>query len=139
MKKPGPVIALCGNLEVHGHAGRVRGPREALRDYAPRCGEVQVLRGDDDLTKSERLLLKAFRARPDLAGLYNAGAANPACNVALTAGVLKGEPIFIGQELTHETRPMLRSGAMTMPYRSNISFQLYSRENITGPDGPPAL
>jgi LacI family transcriptional regulator len=166
MKKPGPVIALCGDLVVHGHAGRVQGLRDALREYAPRCGEVQVLQGDDDSTKSERLLLKAFRAKPDLAGFYNAGAANPACGVALTAGVLKGKPVFIGHELTHETRPMLQSGvmalaidqypehqarfavdvllhhfgfsdagAMATPYRSNISFQLYSRENIAAPGG----
>ena len=168
MRKSGPVIALCGDLVVHGHAGRVQGLCEALREYAPRCGEVQVLQGDDDSTKSEQLLLKAFRARPDLAGLYNAGAANPACGVALTAGLLKERPIFIGHELTHETRPMLRSGlmalaidqypehqarfavdvllhhfgfsdagALTTPYRSSISFQLYSRENISGPEGAP--
>jgi len=168
MKKPGPVIALCGDLVVHGHAGRVQGLRDALKEYAPRCGEVQVLQGDDDSAKSERLLMKAFRAKPDVAGLYNAGAANPACNAALTAGILKSLPVFIGHELTHETRPMLRSGlmalaidqypehqarfavdvllhhfgfsdagAMMTPYRSNISFQLYSRENISGTDQLP--
>jgi len=114
MREAGPVVALCGSLTVHGHRGRVQGLRDALQEYAPGCGEVQVLEGDDDSVKSERLLMKAFRATPSIAGLYNAGAANDACAIALAKGVLRTRPVFIGHELTHETRPMLRDGIMTL-------------------------
>ena len=166
MRKPGPVVALCGSFGVHGHAGRVQGLRDALEEYAPRCGEIRVLQGNDNSVKSERLLLKAFRADPTIAGLYNAGAANDACAVALRAGVLKSPPVFIGHELTDESRPLLRDGtmslaidqypehqarfaldvllhhfglsednAMVVPYRSNISFRLFMRENLGAATG----
>jgi len=160
----GPLIVLCNHFGFECHEERVRGFRDALRAYAPQLAIAKIIEGGDVSAKSERLLLKAFKEHRDAVGFYNVGAANDAVGAALRAGILRRRPIFIGHELTHETRPMLRdgtmtiaidqnpehqarfaldvllhhfgfseSGAMRVPYQSNVSFRLYTAENIVEP------
>ena len=174
LRDRGPLIVLCNHFGFHCHGDRVHGFRDALEAYAPRLTVTEIIEGGDDSTKSERLLFRAFRKHRDTVGFYNVGAANDAAGAALRAGLLSQPPIFIGHELTHETRPMLRDGTMTIaidqnpehqarfavdvllhhfgftetetmcvPYRSDVSFRLYTAENIVElstrePDDPKA-
>ena len=123
MREPGAIVVLCNHFGFQSHEERVRGFRDALAVYAPLLTIAEIIEGGDDSLKSERLLLKTFRSRRAIAGFYNVGAANDAASVALRSGVLAQKPIFIGHELTHETRPMLRDGIMTLVIDQNPEHQ----------------
>jgi LacI family transcriptional regulator len=164
LQDAGPIIVLCNHFGFQCHEERVRGFRDALLASAPSFPIAGIIEGGDDSARSERLLLRAFREHRDTVGFYNVGAANDAAGTALRAGLLRRRPVFIGHELTHETRPMLRDGTMTiaidqnpeqqarfaldvllhhfgftepgamaLPYQSNVSFRLYTAENIVEP------
>ena len=123
LSRPGPLIVLCNHFGFQSHAERVNGFREALAKYAPGREISAVIEGGDDSKKSERLLLKAFEARPDLVGLYNVGAANDAVANAIRTTHFAKAPLFIGHEVTFETRPMLLEGLMTMAIDQNPEHQ----------------
>jgi LacI family transcriptional regulator len=123
LRSRGPVIVLGGSLTVQGHEQRINGFREALAKYAPETPIAAVLEGDDDSPRSERLLTKAFAAHPELAGFYNVGAANDAAANALRGARFAAPPIFIGHEVTFETRPMLLDGLMTLAIDQNPEHQ----------------
>jgi LacI family transcriptional regulator len=123
LPRPGPLIVLCNHLGFQSHAQRFHGFRDALAKYAPGREIAAVLEGADDSRKSERLLQKAFAAHPDLAGLYNVGAANDAVANVIRGAALQDRPLFIGHEVTFETRPMLLEGLMAMAIDQNPEHQ----------------
>lgn len=117
----GHLLVLCNHFSFQSHEARVRG----LRDYLdPRAGgrfSIEIIEGRDDNDLSERRLRAALDRHPETVAIYNAGAANRA-----VAGALAGRatsPIFVGHELTRFTRPMLRSGVMTMVIDQNPEQQ----------------
>ena len=112
--EPGPVLVLCNHLGFQSHEQRVRGFSDALAMHGPHLRIAEILQGGDDSDKSEHLLRAAFQSHPETLGLYNVGAANDAVGSALRRSNFNNRPIFIGHELTHETRPMLQDGTMTL-------------------------
>jgi LacI family transcriptional regulator len=123
LRRPGSLIVLCNHFGFQSHAQRVDGFRDALAKYASGRQVAEVLEGGDDSKKSERLLLKAFASHPGVVGLYNAGAANDAVANAIHATRFEHAPVFIGHEVTSETRPMLQKGLMTMAIDQNPEHQ----------------
>jgi LacI family transcriptional regulator len=65
----------------------------------------------------------ALKRHPDVVGIYNAGAANDAVELALQKSSLKHRPIFIGHELTPQTAKMLSQGTMTLTIDQNPQQQ----------------
>jgi LacI family transcriptional regulator len=123
MPEPGPVIVLCNHFGFQSHEERVRGFGDALVLHGPHLKVASIIEGGDDSSKSEKLLIKAFKANRAITGFYNVGAANDAAGVALRCRILERMPIFIGHELTHETRPMLVDGTMTLVIDQNPEHQ----------------
>jgi LacI family transcriptional regulator len=167
--RAGSVAILGSCSRVHGHEQRRRGFADALKTYGSELVVADVIEGDDDSVKSEILLRHTLADRPDLVGIYNVGAANDAVGNWLRRCFDRQRPIFIGHELTHETRPMLRDGTMalvidqnpeqqarfavevllhhfgherarrlTTPYKSDVSFRLFTPENIADAGDLPA-
>ncbi len=112
--RPGSVMALCHPI-YQVHRERMRG----FSDYfiaRPREGLAfrWIGFGHDDAKLARDLVLDAFESWPDLAGLYNAGAAN-----ATLADTLRRHPrgrqvFFVGHELTEHTAAALRDGVMAV-------------------------
>jgi LacI family transcriptional regulator len=123
LQRPGPLIVLCNHFGFQSHLQRTNGFRAALAKYAPRRQIAEILEGGDDSRKSERLLRKAFAAHPDIVGVYNVGAANDAVASAIRATHFDHPPLFIGHEVTFETRPMLLEGLMTVAIDQNPEHQ----------------
>jgi LacI family transcriptional regulator len=123
LNRSGPLFILCNHFGFQSHSQRVNGFRDALDKYAPEREIVKVLEGGDDSKKSERLLNKAFAEHLDVAGLYNVGAANDAVANAIRANRFGRPPLFIGHEVTFETRPMLVEGLMTLAIDQNPEHQ----------------
>jgi LacI family transcriptional regulator len=112
--RSGAVMALCHPI-YQVHRERIRGfsdyvaehPREDLsfrwigfgRDEARRCGD---------------LVFNALETWPDLVGLYNIGAGNPALADVLRSHPRGRQVFFIGHELTEVTSAALRDGTMSL-------------------------
>jgi LacI family transcriptional regulator len=123
VRKGGPIAILCHNQKIDGHAKRIAGFTDALAKHGRHLAVAEVIDGDDDSRKSEDLLIKAFRERSDFVGIYNVGAANDAVGSAIALNILDERPVFIGHELTPDSRSLLQSGVMTLVIDQNPEHQ----------------
>ncbi|ODT77385.1 MAG: hypothetical protein ABS76_26725 [Pelagibacterium sp. SCN 64-44] len=110
---PGPLVILCNNLAFEGHARRVKGFSDYLLEAGASMPIIGVLEGGDDRDKSEILLRDAFAGQCDIAGIYNAGAANMGVARAIRARILNAPPVFVGHELTQFTASILHDRLMS--------------------------
>ena len=126
----GPLLILCSHFAVLGHAERIRGCTDCLAENSNALSITEILEGHDQLELSETLLRAALKRRPDTVAIYNAGAANRAVTAAIDGAKLETKPIFIGHELTENTRAMLRSGLMTLAIDQNPEQQARSAVDV---------
>ena len=84
---------------------------------------TEVIAAGDDSELSERLLLQSFKVHGRVAGLYSVGAANDACGRAIKAAFPENPPVFVGFELTEESRRLLIEGTMTLVIDQNPEHQ----------------
>lgn len=117
----GPVVLLCNALSYQAHAERVRGCADYLAEHRADLPLADVLEGHDRDDLSERLLRASLQRHPDAVAIYNTGGANRA--VAAAARIVRAAPVFIGHELTDDTRRMLRAGVMTLTIDQNPERQ----------------
>jgi LacI family transcriptional regulator len=112
--RAGKVMALCHPI-YQVHRERVRGFSDFLAEK-PRDDLAfrWIGFGRDERRHAVDLLLEALEAWPDLVGLYNAGAANPALADVLRRHPRGGQVFFVGHELTERTAAALREGVMAV-------------------------
>ena len=119
----GHLLVLCNHFSFQSHEARVGGLVASL-ERQPGRFTIEIVEGGDDNDLSERRLRAALARNPETVAIYNAGAANRAvAGVLADAADRRWPPIFIGHELTRFTRPMLRSGVMTMVIDQNPEQQ----------------
>ncbi|MGA6981848.1 MAG: LacI family DNA-binding transcriptional regulator [Candidatus Sulfotelmatobacter sp.] len=112
--RPGPMLVLCHTLSIQSHAERIRGLRTHLEREQQGVFIAEILEGQDTDALSERLLTEAVRRHPDAIGIYDAGAAHEAVRNVLRSIKRRPLPVFIGHELTANTRAMLQDRTMTL-------------------------
>ena len=123
MRRPGPVQVVTGNLALRAHAERLAGFRDGLLAEAPEATVASVLDGHDEDDRVARLLGRALRDYPDTAVIYNSGGC-----LTVVAKEIRRLPrplgmIFIGHELTEESRGLLDEGVMTLTIDQAFEFQ----------------
>ncbi len=124
MSPPGSkFLILCNHLGFHGHSERVRGFLDFLTENRPDLSVVEVIEGFDDDARSHVGLSQALAKHAHIAAIYNTGAANGAVFSVLKPLAKESRPLFVGHELTDETRQMLKSGIMTMVIDQNPEMQ----------------
>lgn len=123
IREPGAIIAIGDHFGFRAHKERVEGLRDGLMQYAPHLTVTEVIAAGDDSALSERLLLQSFKQHRSVAGVYNVGAANDACGRAIKAAFPKSPPVFVGFELTDESRRLLLDGTMTLVIDQNPEHQ----------------
>jgi LacI family transcriptional regulator len=123
IREPGAIIAIGDHFGFRAHKERVEGLRDALKDYAPHLKVTEVIAAGDDSALSERLLLQSFKTHGRVAGVYSVGAANDACGRAIKSAFPHNPPVFVGFELTEESRRLLLDGTMTLVIDQNPEHQ----------------
>lgn len=108
----GTIGLVAGSLELIDHAERIRGFSEIMETEFPAVTLVGPIEGQDEFTATYEKSLTLFDARPELAGIYNAGAGNAGLLMALNERGLAGKVRVIGHELTGPTRAGLESGTV---------------------------
>lgn len=124
VKDEGPVIVLCNHLGFQCHLERLDGFKDGLRQYGPHLHVAEIVEGNDDRTLSKARLCLAFRQHPNTLGVYNVGAGNLGVVGAIHQQILDWKPIFIGHELTENTRIMLGEGDMALAIDQNPEKQV---------------
>ena len=124
MRPPGSkFIILCSHFAVHGHVSRIAGFSDYLKKLDRGFEIAEIVEGMDDANISEINLRAALKRHPDIAAIYNVGAANRAVVAAIDAANFRQRPLFVGHELTPFTRQVLRSGQMTLTIDQNPEMQ----------------
>jgi LacI family transcriptional regulator len=123
MLKPrsGILVALCHSGVYEVHRERIRGFSDYLAEHAdPGHGFALVMFGRDDRVRTTECFRDALKTYPDIIGIYNAGGANSGIATVLEDRDAGGPPaqrtaiMWIGHELTDNTRRWLKSGLMSI-------------------------
>lgn len=114
--RSGAILALTHGTAYSNHRDRLQG----FCDYLAEQGDAghsfpRIAFGRDETDETRQVLHEAFKAHPDCIGLYNAGGANRAVAEVLTHRP-PGVPriMWIGHELTEDSRRWLKSGLMQL-------------------------
>ena len=111
--RPGKLVALCHSGVYHVHKERIRGFSEYLADHPnPDHDFTHVMFGMDERERSAELFEDALRVHADIIGIYNAGGANAGIAAVLERRDRGRSIMWIGHELTDDSRRWLRSGLM---------------------------
>lgn len=124
MLKPreGTLVALCHSGVYQVHRERVRGFSDYLAEHPDRRHSFAlVMFGRDDRLRSAEIFAQALKTYPDIIGIYNAGGANSGIASVLehhyagpAARAGSHAIMWIGHELTDNTRRWLKSGLMSL-------------------------
>jgi LacI family transcriptional regulator len=119
----GTLVALCHSEVYEVHRERVRGFSDYLVEHPdPGHAFALVMFGRDDRLRSAEIFEHALKTYPDIIGIYNAGGANSGIASVLEHRYAGGSValagsnaiMWIGHELTDNSRRWLKSGLMNM-------------------------
>jgi LacI family transcriptional regulator len=113
MLKPrqGSLVALCHSGAYQAHRERIGGFSDYLAENPdPNHMFALVMLGLDERLRSAELFEDALRTYPDVIGIYNAGAGNAGVASVLERHRPDKRIMWIGHELTDNTRRWLQSG-----------------------------
>jgi LacI family transcriptional regulator len=119
MLKPrsGTLVALCHSGVYEVHRERVRGFSDYLAEHGdPEHRFALVMFGLDDRLRSAELFDDALRNYCDVIGIYSAGGANSGVASVLERRGRGQSIMWIGHELTENSRRWLKSGLMNIVF-----------------------
>ena len=122
-RRPGAVIVLTHCLDYRAHAQRIGGFRDWLSEHKADLSVACILEGRDASDLSERLMTEALLGRADAIGVYNTSDANLAVARALQKTRRIADVVFIGHELTEDTKRLLVEGTMALTIDQNPERQ----------------
>lgn len=107
-------IVISTSEGFRAHRQRIDGFRDALALHNPDIAVTSGLITGDDQDRAYHLVAEALRGGPDIAAVYNTGGGNRGAALAIRDAGRTGATLFLGHELTEETRVLLRGGEMTV-------------------------
>jgi LacI family transcriptional regulator len=110
--EPQKVAMFAGSLSYRGHEEREMGFRHVLAEEFPNLTIVELREMRDDREKAYAEAAVLLDRYNDLAGIYNIGAGNQGVARALRERGLERSVVFIGHELTENTKLLLLEGTM---------------------------
>lgn len=109
---PQKIALFAGSLAYRGHEEREMGFRHILSEEFPYLQIVDLREIRDDRVRAYEESTTLLRSHPDLAGIYNIGGGNSGIGNALEECGRSREVVFVGHEVTEDTRLMLIRGTM---------------------------
>ncbi|GGB06981.1 LacI family transcriptional regulator [Brucella endophytica] len=106
------IALFAGSLSYRGHEEREMGFRRVLAEEFPHLDIVELKEIEDSREKAYKEAMALLDRHPDLAGIYNLGAGNQGIGQALIDSGKAASVIFIGHELTDNTKRLLLNGTM---------------------------
>lgn len=106
------IALFAGSLAYRGHEEREMGFRHILAEEFPYLQIVDLREIRDDRKRAYEESKTLLGNHPDLAGIYNIGAGNSGIGQALEELGRGRDIVFVGHEVTKDTRQMLIKGTM---------------------------
>ncbi len=111
-KSPAKLALLAGSLAYRGHEEREMGFRHIIREEFPNAQIVEFRESRDDRDKAAEETRKLLDLHPDLAGIYNVGAATVGVAQEIKARNLSQQIVLIGHEATEANKQLLLDGTL---------------------------
>lgn len=118
-RESGKVGLIAGSLSYRGHEEREVGFLQVLAEQFPALQVVGLREGQDDAQQNYLQARTLLRRHADLVGLYNIGGASDGIGRALKEAGLDRKLVFVGHEITPDTRAMLIDGTLDAVINQN--------------------
>ena len=106
------IALFAGSLSYRGHEEREMGFRHVVTEEYPDLEIVELREIRDDRQRAYEEAVSLLKRHPDLSGIYNIGAGNAGVGQALQEAGMASSVIFVGHELTENTKRFLLDGTM---------------------------
>lgn len=126
----GSVGLIVGTPALRDHAERQFGFTQVLSGEYPALRVLPAEQSLDDDACTLEIVTRMVREVPDLVGLYNVGAGNSGIASALTEANRANDLIFIGHDLTDDTRRFLLRGVMDAVINQDAGHQSRSAARV---------
>ena len=103
---------LAGSIAYRGHEEREMGFRHIVSEHPDHMDVVAFSEIRDDDARAYEATRQHLAHHPDLAAIYNIGAGNGGIARALEEAGAAGRVVFVGHDLTPQTRRLLLDGTM---------------------------
>jgi LacI family transcriptional regulator len=117
------VVLFAGSLSYRGHEEREMGFRHVLLEDFPDIEVIDLTEVRDDDEKAYEATSSHLEKYPDIRGVYNIGGGHSGIAKAIEERGLAGSIIFVGHELTPDTKRFLLSGTMDVAIDQNARVE----------------
>ena len=128
--RKGKVAVVAGSLSLRDHGERLFGVHQVITSEYRSLELLPTVEGRDDDTHNEGLIHRLLAEHPDLVGLYNIGAGTAGIGSALIDAGPTRDVVFIGHDLTPQTRRFLLLGVMAAVITQNPGHEARSALRI---------
>lgn len=128
--RSGTVGVIAGSLALRDHAERLAGFVQALSEVAPHLCLAPTRESRDDRVLTQATSEELLAAYPGLVGLYVIGAGKRGAAAALEQAGRAREVVFVGHELTVDTRRFLLSGTMDAVINQDAGHEARSAARV---------
>lgn len=108
--RTGKIGIIAGSIALRDHAERLFGLNQVIALEYPSLVCLAPEQGRDDPQENLRIAERLLAEVPDLVAIYNAGEGSSGVGQALKEASREKSVVFIGHELTRETRRLLLDG-----------------------------
>jgi len=111
-ERSGKIVLIAGSLNYSGHQQREAGFKEVVSDVFPQLQILGLREAQEDPARAYQLTRDMLRQHADLVGIYNIGGGPDGVARALKEARLEKKVLFVGHEVTSETRSYLVDGTL---------------------------
>lgn len=129
-ERKGKIAVIAGSLLLRDHAERLFGVQQVIAAEYPELNLLPPLEGRDDDAHNRDLVARLLAEHPDLVAIYNIGAGTIGIGNALIEANRVHEVVFIGHDLTPQTRRFLIVGVMDAVLSQNPGHEARSAARV---------
>ena len=124
--REGKVAVVAGSLLLRDHAERLFGVQQVIASEYSRLTVLPSLEGRDDDAHNQAVVERLLADHSDLVAIYNIGAGTAGIGAALIEANRAHEVVFIGHDLTRQTRRLLIIGVMDAVLSQSPDLEAHS-------------
>ncbi|MDF2996577.1 MAG: transcriptional regulator, LacI family [Xanthobacteraceae bacterium] len=128
--RAGTVGLVLGTPALRDHAERQFGFVQVMASEYPALHVLAPVQSLDEDDRAHAVTEAMLHEHPDLVGLYNVGAGNRGIAAALTGSNRGNDLIFVGHDLTDDTRRFLLRGVMDAVINQDAGHQSRSAARV---------
>lgn len=128
--RKGTVAVIAGSLLLRDHAERLFGVQQVIASEYRGLRLLPALEGRDDDAHNCALVKRLLAEHPDLVAIYNIGAGSAGIGAALIEANCAREIVFIGHDVTPQTRRFLIAGVMDAVLSQNPGHEVRSAARV---------